>query len=167
MKTVGAAAQHHRVAGLETQRAGVGADIGPALEDHGDDAERHAHAFDGHAVGALPAFGDGADRIGNIAHGADAVGHRGDAGFGQRQPIDEGGCRAASARFGNVLGIGLEDRCRISADRPLHCIERTILLLGRRQRQLPRGGAGAGGEVGHLCSQIGVAVDGFEGHAHW
>ena len=39
-QALGAAAQDRGVAGLETQRAGVGGDIGPAFVDHADDAER-------------------------------------------------------------------------------------------------------------------------------
>ena len=61
---VRAAAQDHGVAGLERQRAGVGGDVRPALVDHADDAERHPHALDGHAVRPRPGFGDLADRIG-------------------------------------------------------------------------------------------------------
>ncbi len=49
-----------------------------------DHAQRYAHAFDGHAVGALPAFGDDADWIGNVAHDANAVGDTADAGGGRR-----------------------------------------------------------------------------------
>ena len=66
-------------------------DIGAALEDHADDAERHAHALDGHAVRPLPAFGDRADGIGNAAHVGDALRHRLDARLRQRQPVEKGG----------------------------------------------------------------------------
>ena len=89
-ETVGATAQDHRVAGFQAQHAGVGSDVGAALEDHRDHAERHAHPLDGHAVRSLPAFGHDPDRIGDIAYGRDAVGHRIDPRLRQRQPIDEG-----------------------------------------------------------------------------
>ena len=142
-ETVGAAAQDHRVAGFQAQHAGVGRDIGAAFEDHGDDAERHPHALDGHAVRPLPAFGDDADGIGDIAHGRDAVGHRIDARLRQRQPIDEGRGRAAGAHFRDILGIGREDRGRIGADGALDRFQRVIFLFGRGKRQHPRGGARA------------------------
>ena len=61
------------IAGLQAERAGIGRDVGAALEDDADDAERRAHALDVQAVGAVP-FGDHfADRIGQFGDGADAV----------------------------------------------------------------------------------------------
>ena len=66
-EALGAAAQDRRVARLEAERAGVRGHVRPALVDHADDAERHAHALDRHAVRARPAIDDGADRIGQRA----------------------------------------------------------------------------------------------------
>ena len=43
---VGPAAQDHRIARLEAERAGVGGDIGAALEYDANHAERRAHALD-------------------------------------------------------------------------------------------------------------------------
>ena len=136
-ETVGAAAQDHRVAGFQAQHAGVGGDIGAAFEDHGDDAERHAHALDDHAVRPLPALGDDADRIGNRAHGRDAVGHRIDARLRQRQPVDEGRSSRRRARLRDILGIGREDFMRMAADGALHRGKRVVLLLGRSQAPAP------------------------------
>ena len=62
-EAVGAAAQDRGIAGLQAQRAGIGGDIGPALIDDADDAERHPDALDAHAVGAPPRRQHGADRI--------------------------------------------------------------------------------------------------------
>ena len=68
---VRAAAEDHRVARLEAERAGIGGDVGPALEDDADDAERRAHARNLQAVGHGP-FGDRrADRIGQGGDGAE------------------------------------------------------------------------------------------------
>ena len=53
-ETFGAAAQDHGVAGLEAERTGIGRHVGPALVDHADDAERHTHTLDAHAVGTPP-----------------------------------------------------------------------------------------------------------------
>ena len=53
-KTLRAAAQDRGIAGLQAQRAGIGGDIRPALIDDADDAERHPHALDAHAVRPPP-----------------------------------------------------------------------------------------------------------------
>ena len=115
---VRAAAQDHGVAGLERERAGVGGDVRPALVDHADDAERHAHALDRHAVRPRPGFGDLADRIGQ------ARGPR----RGRRpspatrlsssvEPVEERGVSARRLAVGHVLGIGGQDRGLAGADR--------------------------------------------------
>ena len=104
--------------------------------------------------------------IGDIAHGRDAVGHRVDARLRQRQPVDESRACAAGARLGDILGIGGENRGRIGADGALHRIERAIFLLGRRQRQHPRGVARLRGKLGHQGRQIGVSVDGLQRRGH-
>jgi len=154
------------IARFQAKHAGVGCDIGTAFEDHGDDAERHAHALDGHAVRTLPALGDDADGIGDLAHGRDAVGHRLDARRRQRQAIEEGIGDASTARFRHVLGIGRQDRRRVGADGALHRLQRAVLLLRRRQRQHARGGAGLPAQFVHQGRQIGIAVDRFERRAH-
>ncbi len=165
-KTVRTAAQNHRVAGFQAQHAGVGRDIGTAFENHGDNTERHSHALDDHAVRTLPALGHDADGIGDIAHGRDAVGHRIDARLRQRQPVDEGRRCPGGANFRHILGVGREDRGCIGADGALDRIECVIFLFGGGKRQHPRGGARAGGKVGHQGRQIGVSVDRLQRRAH-
>ncbi len=59
-----AAAQDGGVAGLETQRAGIGGDVRAALVDDADDADGNALPLDAQTVGARPIGEDGADRIG-------------------------------------------------------------------------------------------------------
>ena len=86
---VRAAAQDRGIAGLEAQRAGVGGDVRPALVDDADDAERHAHALDGHAVRPRPALRHRADRIGERAHHVEPVRHRGDALVVEREAVEE------------------------------------------------------------------------------
>ncbi len=65
---VGAAAQDDGVARLEAKPAGIGGDVGPALEDDADDAERRAHALDMQAVRPVPFGDDGADRVGKLGN---------------------------------------------------------------------------------------------------
>ena len=107
---LGAAAQDRGIAGLEAERGGVGRHVRAALIDDADDAERHAHALDRHAVRPRPALGDLADRIGEIADHLDAGGHGGDALVVEREPVEEGRVGAAALGLGHVLGIGGEDR---------------------------------------------------------
>ena len=109
---LGAAAQDRGIAGLEAERGGVDRHVGAALVDDADDAERHAHALDRHAVRPGPALGDLADRIGEIADHLDAGGHARDALVVEPEPVEEGGVGAVALGLGHVLGIGGEDRGR-------------------------------------------------------
>jgi hypothetical protein len=68
VRALRAAAQDHRIAGLQAQRARVGRHVRPALVDDADHAERHAHALDDEPVRPRP-LGD---------HAADRIGQRGD-----------------------------------------------------------------------------------------
>ena len=138
-EAVRAAAQDHGIAGLEAQRAGIGGDVRPALVDHADDAERHAHALDAHAVRPRPGRHDGADRIGELAHHVEAVRHGLDPRRVERQPVEEGRGRAGALASARSSAIGGED-CRLrAADGLGHGGERAVLLGGRRQRQHARG----------------------------
>ena len=89
MEAVRAAAQHHRVAGLEAQRAGVGGDVGPALVDDADDAERRRDALDRQPVRPLERRQHPADRIGQGGDLLEPARHRLDALGVERQPVDE------------------------------------------------------------------------------
>ena len=164
-ETVGAAAQHHRVAGLQARTPASAATLGrlskiTAMTPSGTRTRSMVMPF------RAPAFGDRADRIGNPAHGGDAIGHRVDARRRQRQAIDEGGGRAAGADFGDILGIGGQDGGRIGANRAFDCIQRLVLLFRRRKRQHPRSGTGMGCELVHQGWQIGVAVDRLQRRGH-
>ena len=163
---VRAAAQDHGVAGLQRQRAGVGGDVRPAFVDDADDAERHAHALDGHAVRPRPGFGDLADRIGQLADDVEALGHRLDALVVQRQPVEERGGQPAalpsamsSALAARIFGLA-------GADRRGHRRERAVLLLGRRKRQHPRGGLRVAADRVHRRGDVGGRLDGFQRSGH-
>ncbi len=110
-----AAAQDHGVAGLDRQGAGIGGDVGAALIDDGDDAERRAHALDFQPVRPLPARDHLADRIGHGGDGLDAVGHGGDALVVEQEAVDEGGRGVFAPRAIDVFGIGLQDRAGLFA----------------------------------------------------
>ena len=109
-EALGAAAQDGGVAGLQAQGACVRGDIRPALIDHADDAERHAHALDSHAVGPAPRCQDAADRVLQTADRLNA-GRHGLYGTGsERQSVEEGGARPGDLCFGHILGVGGQDR---------------------------------------------------------
>ena len=86
---VGTAAQDDGIAGFEAERTGVGGDVGPALIDDADDAERRAHPLQMQPVGAIPGRRDGADGIGQVGDLLDAARHRLDPRRGQRGAVQE------------------------------------------------------------------------------
>ena len=77
-----AAAQEHRVAGLQADAGRVGGDVGPGLVDHPDDAERHPHLAQLEPVGERAAADHLADRVGQAGDVAQPLGHRRPAGRG-------------------------------------------------------------------------------------
>ena len=124
---VGAAPEDQGVAGAQADRGGVGGDVGPALEDHADDADRGAHPGDVEAVGARPArhlLADGIGQSGDLLHrrrdrlqprpGRDGAGRRArvalatSASLAARMKADAGAQLAAIARIAAV---------RVSAER--------------------------------------------------
>ena len=113
-QAVGAAAQDGGIARFQAERAGVGGHVGPAFVDDADDAERHPHPLDGHAVGPRPGRHDVADRVLQAADDLHAGRHGLDPGLVEGQPVEEGVGRAAGARLGDILGIGGQD-ARLSA----------------------------------------------------
>ena len=161
-----AAAQDRGIAGLEAERGGIGGDVRAALVDDADDAERHPHALDGHAVRPRPALRHRADRIGERAHHVERLGHGGDALVVERQPVEERRRRAGCLGLGQVLGIGGEDIGLVRADRRRHRRERGVLLRRRRQREHARGRLGAAADVVHQGGDVGRALDGLERGGH-
>ena len=105
-QAVGAAAQDRGVARLQAERAGVGGDVGAALVDDADHAERHPDPVDGHAVGPGPGGHDGAYGVAEPSDGFDAGGHGLDPRLIEGQPVEEGGGAAGGPCLGHVLGIG-------------------------------------------------------------
>ena len=166
MMTFRAAAQDHRIAGLERKRAGVRRDIGTALVDHADDTERNAHALDRHAVRPAPGFGDFADGIGQGADDIEPVGHRGNALVVKREPVKEGGGRASGLGRCQVLAIGGDDVGLVRANGRSHGGERLILLRRRGERQRARRGPRPAADLAHGRGDVGGPLDGFERRGH-
>ena len=106
------------VAALDAERGGVDRDVGPALVDHEDHAERNAHLADFQAVGP-PARGDDlADRVGQGGDVAQGLGHLLDPLGFERQAVDRRRLRApAGGGLGEVRGVGREDFSGASSSR--------------------------------------------------
>ena len=108
METVRAAAQHHRVAALEAQRAGVGGDVRAALVDHADDAERRRDALDREAVRPLEGGEHAPDRVGQRGDLLDAARDCLDAGGVESQTVEESVGDALGARLREIARVGVE-----------------------------------------------------------
>ena len=70
-----AAAQDAGVAALDRQAGGLDGHVGPALEDHAEHADRHAHLADADAAGLLLHADDLADDVGHGGQLLAALGH--------------------------------------------------------------------------------------------
>jgi hypothetical protein len=85
-----AAAQDAGVAALDGQRGGLDGHVGPALEDHAEHAQRHAHLAHAMPLGWRLHAGDLADRVGHGGELLAALGHGGDDLRRQSQAVDHG-----------------------------------------------------------------------------
>ena len=144
-----AAAQDRGVAGLQAQRAGIGGDIRAAFVDDADDANRRAHALDGHAVRPLPFVEHVADRIVQLGDDFEAFGHRRDALPVERQAVEEGAGDAGGLGFGDVVLVGGQDFARGARGSPSPSRAAPCPSARRRQRQHMRGLARALADVLH------------------
>ena len=133
-----AAAQHAGIAALDAQRGGVAGDVGPALVDDGDHAQRHAGLFDHQPVGALDAPDHAPDRIAERGDLPDAIGHAPHAVGRQPEAVDHH-IGDVSARGGDVQLVGGQN-VRLAGQQPGgHGFERGVLRRSvRRGEARPR-----------------------------
>ena len=122
-----AAAQNHRVAGFQAQRACIGGDVRTALVNDTDYAERHAHALDAQAVGTRPGCDDDADRIGQRRDVFDAACHGRDAFLVERETIHHRVGKRPLRRRLQIATIGFEDRGALLANLGSGCGECSVL----------------------------------------
>jgi hypothetical protein len=135
VQAFGATPEDHRVAGLETERAGIGGHVGSAFVDDADDPERHRDAGDAQAIRPAPLGERAPDRILERGNVLDAARHRLDARRIETQTIEHG--RRQLPRLGGpqVERIGLEQRGYQAAQRRRGGTQRLILALARGPRQ--------------------------------
>jgi hypothetical protein len=140
-----AAAQDHRVARLQADAGGVGADVWAAFVDHPDHADRCGDALDTQTVRPRPVGERTGERIGQQRDVLQARCHGIDARFGQGEPVAEGGGSGAGSE---VSGVGGQNVGRVRSQRCRHRMQCCVTLSVRRPRQNMRGGArGAGGSL--------------------
>ncbi len=112
MEALRAAAQDRGVAGFERQPAGVGGDVGAALVDDADDAERHADARDPEPVGPGPVRQHVADRVGQRGDVFEPRRHRFEPLRVERQAVEQRRADPGARGLAEVVGIGGEDLVR-------------------------------------------------------
>src|SRR5690606_12035996 len=131
MEAVAAAAQDDGIARFDAERAGIGGDIGAALENDADDAERGADSLDMKAIGPVPFGNDGADGIGQFGNGPDRLDNAVDAGIGEEEPVEKGTGYALFPRGGHVERIGGENLLAVRVEGAGGGEQSGALLFGR------------------------------------
>ncbi len=155
-----AAAKDHRVARLQTKRTGIGRDVGTALTNDADDAERHPHALDLQTVRPGPAGNDAADGIRQSDDVLDASRHGLDALLVQYQAVEQR--RGNAALFGllDIGSIGGQQVSATLANRGGRSFQCGVLGFGRCLSQGFGGALGGAAEGLHrFGNRGGVAFD--------
>jgi hypothetical protein len=155
IKAVRAAAQHHRVAALEAERARVRGDVGPAFENHSDDAERRRDALDTEPVWPLERRQNPPHRVRQGGNLLDAPGHRLDALRVERESIEKGGRQPFRASFGQIARVGGEDFGGAFSQAAGAGEQRTRLGLGGRVGDHARRGASFCADRAHRGADFG------------
>ncbi len=173
-EAVGAGPQDGGVAGLEAERARVGRDVGAALEDDADHAERRRHALDDEAVGTLEGGEQAADRIGQVRHGFDraarcppAAARRGPGGRGRRASVLRPALRPCPPRWPRGSPPGRRGCGPPSRVKP-HCVwsvERGRRARAARRARRPRSAIRAGTSGASAAGGVAVAEGGGHGPA--
>ena len=166
MEAVGAAAQHHGVAALQAQRAGVGGDVRPALVNDADDAERRRHSLDLQAVRPLESRQDASDRIGQGGDVLEPARDCLDALGIEREPVEKGGGEALGVRLGQIARIGGQDFALALAQNPRGRENCARLGLGRRVGERARRRARRRADRAHFGADVEFrgAKDGGRSH---
>jgi hypothetical protein len=120
-----ARAQDDDIARSNADRGSVGGDVGPALIDHADHADRRSDPGDVETIRALPARDLGADRVGKRGDLVERLGNRLDALLVEHQAIGHSG------RRGEIDRIGGEHGRRVGAKLARHRLDRPAALRCR------------------------------------
>ena len=151
----GASAQQHGIAGLERQTESIDGDVGPALVDNADDAERNALLAQMQAVGQGVAAQHLPDRVGQTGDLAQAGGDPFDTFGVQRQPVEHRGRCADGFGSAEIFGVCREDQLGVGRYRVGRGPQRLVLGDRRQQCQDAGGDPGAASGVVDLPAQVG------------
>ena len=138
------------VARLQADAGGVAGDVGPVLVDDRDDAERHPDAARSRSpFGRRQPSSTSPIGSGSAATCAQAVGHAGDPGVGEAEPVERPGVHP-----GRVRGLDVEPVRRQQVGGALveevgRGQQRGVLLRGGGRRQQRGGGLRPPPELGH------------------
>ena len=142
-----ASAQQHRVAGLQRQPECVDRDVGPALVDDADDAERDALLTQLKAVGQRAPAQHLADRVGQAGDLTQSGGDAVDALGIQRQPVEHGVRRARSPGGVEISLVGGQDLVHLRKHGVGSGMQRAVLGFGGQCGQCACREAGPPGRV--------------------
>ena len=131
------AAQNDGVARLQAERRRVRRHVGARLVDDADHAERHAHALDLQAVGTDKPAHHLPDRVLLRRHLAHSLRHPGNAGRGQRQPVQHAFAHPALPRRLQVLFVCGQDLRLVRFNGVRH-LQKGRVLFGPGHRQRTR-----------------------------
>ena len=155
---LGAAAQDAGIAALDRQRGGFDGDVGPALENHAEHAERYAHLADAEAGGQALDAGHFTDRIGHRGELVAAFGHGGDDLVGQAQAVDHRCGEAGGLGGGDVARIGVAQRRAGGEQQPRQFGQGVVLCPGRGAGHRGRGGTRLLADALHVSLDVHFCV---------
>ena len=108
MHTFRTAAQHCGVARLDTERGSVSSNIGTALINNANHAQRHGHPLDQQPIGSFPLSENPAQRIGHRDDRFDTSRNRLDTAGVKPQPVQHGRGQVALRSGVEVTLIGCQ-----------------------------------------------------------
>jgi len=151
---LGAAAQDGGVAGLDAERGGLQRDVGARLVDDADDAQGHAHLAHLDTGGAVYEVGNGADRVGQLDHLAQAFEHTVELPLGKRQAVEHGCVQSAAAAVFNITGIGGENGVVGRRQLGANGGQGGVLVAGAGARHGAGSGTGLVAQVFHVSGNV-------------
>ncbi len=145
-----AAAQDHRIAGLETECRRIGGDVRAGFVDDTDDAQRYAHPPHLEAVGTAPHLDHFAHRVGQRDDLAQPLSHRLHPAWVERDAVEHGARHAVGLGEFEIFLVLCDQEVAPGFQLLGHQQQGAILLCRRQWRQLARGDFGLLGQAKSL-----------------